>query len=119
MNEKVINVVVKSDKPLPEEVILKLRSYKYLSVTFTTENMDCGYPFKGYPNKYKKETWAQWEEKCKRLGYDTNKITAEMVVKEHLKYLRHKHHREQQDVYAHGSESGVTVTPNCHTVGLD
>ncbi|MBR3559171.1 MAG: hypothetical protein IKN78_09890 [Bacteroidales bacterium] len=40
------------------------------------EKKEMGFPFKEFPTKSNKETWAEWERRCKRMGFDTNEICA-------------------------------------------
>ena len=124
MKEDVIRVVVKSERPLPKQLENAIRTYGGLIVKFEVgrieEQSGCGFPFKGFPNKYKRETWAQWEKKCKEQGFNTGNITYRNVVEDKYLLCASRDIRKEQDENAVPKGiNGSTVRPNCHDIGLD
>lgn len=77
----------------------------------TTET---GYPFTGYPNKYKRETWKEWEKRVTEAGFNLRYLKPGFEAEPKFERLTNPYERERDDLNAK-----VHATPNCHQVGLD
>ncbi len=80
---------------------------------------DTGFPFAGYPNKYKKELWEEWEKRVEKAGFCVDAITPEMAVDRKYARLASRFYRESDDESARKSKNGVTISPNSYEVGFD
>lgn len=75
---------------------------------------ETGYPFKGYPNKYKRETWKEWEKRVREAGFSLRFLKPGLEAEPEFERVTIASERERDDFNGkHG------VTPNCYQVGLD
>jgi hypothetical protein len=63
----------------------------------TEEKKQMGFPFEGFPTKNNKETWAEWESRCKTMGFDTSKIEYAVPMDGVVAMYRDKKVRELSD----------------------
>lgn len=78
------------------------------------DTTETGYPFIGYPNKYKRETWKEWEKRVEKAGFNLRFLQPGLEAEPKFERLTNPYERERDDWNAKHR-----VTPNSHQYGLD